>query len=261
MTASQFLKYHGGKFYLKDWIRFYLPKHELYVEPFLGGGAVLQTVRGPRVGADVNSKLINLWIQLRDSDEFVSQVQDIKYSKLVWDYWNDWKSHEPMMDPLDQAIQYLIRLRFSRGGLGTAFAWSERSRGGQPGDVNAWVNFKKSLPQIQRSILGVSFRLASFEQTLREYDSPTTCFYCDPPYLHNVRTATKAYDYEMTYSQHTDLCNMLLDIKGTAVVSGYANELYDTKFSSWARHVRNMPNNAGQGSEKARREEVLWIKE
>jgi hypothetical protein len=46
------------------------------------------------------------------------------------------KRSEPGDDAVQLAFRFLLRNRFSRGGLGRDFAWSDRPRGGQPGDLN-----------------------------------------------------------------------------------------------------------------------------
>lgn len=257
MPTPQFLKYHGGKFYLRHWIQSYLPRHQLYVEPFLGGGAVLQTVRGPRIGADIDERLINLWQMLTTSPAFEDTVRRLTYDENTWNCWHERVS--PVSDV--DAVAKLVSLRFSRGGLGTAFAWSDRLRGGQPGDVNAWENFKSALPQIRDSVREVIFEWQPYQRTFSKYDMPGTCFYCDPPYLPETRTARAAYEHEMTYKQHQELCDYLLACRGTVVISGYANHLYDCEFRNWRRVTKDMPNNSGQGSDKQRRQEVLWIKD
>ena len=255
---TQFLKYHGGKYYLKHKIRCLLPPHELYVEPFLGGGAVLQEHHGRRVGADVDKELIALWSMLRDNPDFIPTVKTIPYTLEAWDTWTS--SEKFFGSELERAIHKLISLRFSRGGLGTAFAWSERLRGGQPGDVNAWENFKKALPKIRSRIINAMFRCYDYQETFGLFDSPETCFYCDPPYYPSTRTAPLTYLHEMTKEQHEVFLEKALALRGKVVISGYSCTLYETILSGWNRYTFDMPNNAGQDEMKSRRLEVVWVK-
>lgn len=46
----------------------------------------------------------------------------------------------------------------SRGGNGDAFAWSERLRGGKPGDLNGWETRLEMLPALAQRIASVEFR-------------------------------------------------------------------------------------------------------
>lgn len=57
------LKYPGSKWRISDWIISFFPKHEVYLEPFFGSGAVffnkepsyLETIN------DLNSDIVNLF--------------------------------------------------------------------------------------------------------------------------------------------------------------------------------------------------------
>jgi DNA adenine methylase len=64
----------------------------------------------------------------------------------------------------------------------------------------------------------------------------------------------------MTDDDHAELLDVLTRCRGTVVLSGYANALYDRRLAGWQRIERDIANHAGQGAHKQRRTEVLWIK-
>jgi DNA adenine methylase len=105
-------------------------------------------------------------------------------------------------DAMDGAVRFVVRRRMSRGGLESHFAWSERLRGGRPGDLNAWETIKVESPRVADRLRGVERCQAPAVEVIREHDSPGTFHYCDPPYLHETRTARGAYRYEMTTAKH-----------------------------------------------------------
>ena len=254
------LKYPGGKSYLADTIVYHLPhgQYARYVEPFLGGGAVMLAYGArpgvQRIGSDVYPGLISLWRCLSDPS-FVSLVQKLVYTKETFEFWRDTKVYEPR----DAAIKTLVKHRFSRGGSGTSFAWSERLRGGKPGDVNAWENFVAALPSIAASVRDVTFEVRNVLDAITMYDAPDTLWYMDPPYVHGTRVSTGLYVHEMTDGQHLALAMRLRTLKGACVVSGYRHSLYDSLH--WRSVSYNVPCNQAQTATKSRREEVLWIKE
>ena len=53
-------------------------------------------------------------------------------------------------------------------------------------------------------------------------------------------------------------CDAIVTLEGKVMVSGYANELYDSRLAGWARHTFDVPNNAAGGKSKRRMTEVLW---
>jgi len=258
MKRTSLLKYPGGKSYLADRILRALPRGPWtrYVEPFLGGGAVMLAGAGrgmERIGCDVYQELITLWQELSNA-QFQVMVRDLTYTQETFDAVLAW---EPPLSSAELAVQTLVRHRFSRGGDGRSFAWSTRLRGGKPGDVNAWEGFVRELSGIARSVQDVSFENWDVLESIRRYDSPTTLWYMDPPYVHETRVSTNLYRHEMTLEQHKNLVECLRTIKGGCVVSGYRHPLYESL--GWRSIAFDMPCNQAQTAVKSRREEVLWI--
>jgi len=274
-TRTGLLKYPGGKSYLADSIVYHLPPghYTRYVEPFLGGGAVLLaygTRPGvQRIGSDMYNGLITLWRFVSRQGEliwgcdennrpyrtFLDAVQELKYNQKTFEVW---RKMAPTCE-FEDAIRTLVMHRFSRGGDGRSFAWSERLRGGKPGDVNAWENFVAALPGIAASVRDVTFEVRDVLDSIAQYDAPDTLWYMDPPYVHETRVSTALYTHEMTDAQHEALVARLRTLRGGCVVSGYRHPLYDSLH--WPSVSYNVPCNQAQTAIKSRREEVLWIKE
>jgi DNA adenine methylase len=254
------VKTHGGKYYTARRIINCFPSHRIYVEPFAGGLNVLLN-KPPavvEVASDLDGDLINLYqmIQAR-CGELTGALGALPYNPTTFDAALSWLASD---DPLWHAVGYLVRKRFSRGGLGETFAWSERLRGGRPGDENAWLTIQAELPRVADRLRGVDIRQAPAIEVVREHDGPDALHYCDPPYLHSTRTARDAYRFEMTAADHAELLDVLMDCRGTVVLSGYPSPLYDARLAGWRRITFDMANHAGQGRSKQRREEVIWIK-
>jgi DNA adenine methylase len=259
------VKTHGGKNYLARRIIKLLPSDRTYIEPFAGGLSVL--LNKPRaaveVASDLNPDLIGLYHVLQsDFGAIAGRLDPLLYDGDIFNQAASWLASN---DPLEHAIGFLVRNRFSRDGLGKDFSWSERPRGKtrpcgpQPGDKNAWETLREHLPMIAERLRGVDIRCAPAIDVIREYDRPDTTHYCDPPYLHSTRTAHNIYQFEMSTADHEELLDVLLGCRGTVVLSGYPSPLYDARLAGWRRVVFDMPNHAGQGKTKQRREEVIWI--
>lgn len=256
------LKWHGGKSYLARRIIALMPEHRVYVEPFFGGGSVL--LNKPKadleVVGDLNRRVINFWEHISAADVgFLSVIQGTRYCPKIFDTAKaaQWL---PDNSPMEEAIFFLVVNRFSRGGLGGDFAWSDRLRGGQPGDVNAWETIKEELPAIAERMAEVRTNCCEARKLMAAYDGPDTLHYLDPPYLHETRTAKKAYgEFEMDLDDHVRLLVAAEACKGTVMLSGYRSKHYDSFLAEWSRIDVDMPNHSGQGSTKQRRTECLWI--
>jgi hypothetical protein len=94
---------------------------------------------------------------------------------------------------------------------------------------------------------------------------------CDPPYVHATRVAGE-YDYEIDDRDHEDLIEMLLNIKGKAMLSGYINDIYiKLEEAGWARYDFDTVCHAagrtrltgilGEGAarERCKRVESVWL--
>jgi DNA adenine methylase len=254
------LKTHGGKHYLEGRIIPLLPEHEVYVEPCAGGlNVLINKSRSPtEIAGDIDRGLINFYCMLVDQPaRLIDRARALEYTRETF----EWACQDPEPgDKLDAALRYLVRRRFSRGGFGETFAWSDRLRGGLPGDLNSWRTILLKLPTIAERLLGVQFYRADAVHLIRRFDGPDRLFYIDPPYPHDVRTATKTYEYEMTDEQHVRLLETIVRAQGKVAISSYPNALYDEALKGWDRHEIEMPNHSGQGKAKQRRVEVLWVK-
>jgi len=261
------VKSHGGKYYLARRIVPILlsvrGQVTEYLEPCAFGASVFLAM--PRfereILGDVNPGVVNLWKVLSDEDlseELRARLSEIPYRESVFEE----AKQEGGGTIVDRAIRFLVRCRFSRGGLGQSFAWSERLRGGRPGDENAWETFRgKELPKIMERARGVQVTNDPCWWTVwQSRRRVQRLIYADPPYMRHTRTASDAYGaYEMSRLHHFWLVAALRAHSGFAAISGYRCPEYDKWLSDWRRIDFEMPNNAGQGREKQRRVESLWL--
>jgi site-specific DNA-adenine methylase len=166
-------------------------------------------------------------------------------------------------DFIDIAFHAIVRSRMSRGGLGNAFAWSERLRGGQPGDLNGWITLLADLPRISQRFRSMLVTREDFLKVTMQYRrDPAACVYIDPTYLVETRTAKKAYGpMEMTPEQHEEMLRIVQGPAAQIMISGYDSKMYRTHLDKrgWRRVEFEVPNNSGQGKTKQRRLEIVWI--
>jgi DNA adenine methylase len=255
------VKTHGGKAYLARRIIARLPGHEVFVEAFAGGLSVLLNKRPCRaeVANDLNAALMRFYRTLRArTDELLDRLAPLEYDAgtFAWAC----RDEGPPGDDLDATVRFIVRNRYSRGGLGRDFAWSTRLRGGQPGDKNAWMSIRAELPRIARRLAAVDLRCQDAFELIRELDGPGTLLYLDPPYHPSTRTARDVFEHDMSEADHDRLLDAIRRCRGAVAISGYHCPPYDDALRGWDRHEFEMPNHSGQGRTKQRRTEVLWVK-
>jgi DNA adenine methylase len=276
MIRSKPIKWHGGKHYLAPKIVALMPPHLHYVEPFFGGGAVLferdpddarlfvgdvAHLRGvSEVVNDINDRLINFWRVLQDAERFQQFRRTVEAIPLARGEWQKAHDHEYGQDPVADAVAFFVDARQSRSGLMQGYTplTRNRTRRQMNGNVSEWLRAVEGLPAIHARLRRVVIENLPALELIKREDTPRTCFYCDPPYLHSTRTATDAYRYEMSQADHQALLAVLLRCEGKVMLSGYPSELYDRTLGGWKRHTFDMPNHAAGGDAKNRETEVLW---
>lgn len=258
-------KWHGGKTYLCRRFVDLFPEHDLYIEPFAGGLSTLLNKPPAKyeIVGDLNADLIRTWRTIRDEGHSLLGI--LKTTTYRKEHFETACKMIGNSNPVIHAVAFIVRNRMSRGGLGKDFAWSDRLRGGQPGDVNGWETFiRNDLPRVIERIQDVSFQCKPAIEVIEFalYDPHHECkrplIYADPPYLHETRTHKTAYEFEMTREDHERLLSVLLDVPAKVFLSGYRSALYDEALEGWTRHEFPMPNHSGQGKVKQTRIECLW---
>lgn len=61
---------------------------------------------------------------------------------------------------------------------------------------------------------------------LGEWDGDDVTFYCDPPYVLDTRSQRKYYAVEPGDDYHESLVDVLLEVRGAVVLSGYNHRVY-----------------------------------
>ena len=177
------IKRHGGKSYQARHIASLLPPHDAYNEPFCGSAAVLFAKEPSAVEfiSDADRGVVAVFAMLRDRFcDFHSELEALDYSQGVFERWRDTPADS--LDDLNLAIRTYVVCNMSRGGLGEDFAWSDRLRGGRPGDLNAWLTKLGMLSEMSDRLEGVfvahgnAFRSITTRTTSVQGESDRRCY-------------------------------------------------------------------------------------
>ena len=255
------LRYHGGKWKLAPWIISHFPEHRVYTETFGGAASVL--LRKPRSYAevynDLDGEIVNLFQVLRNpmqSRELTRLLELTPYARSEFE-----TSYLTDGDPIEQARRTVIRSFMGFGG-GITGKWRTgfRANTTRPGTTPAhdWYGYPEALKGIVERLRGVTVENRPAKKVLIAQDSPKALHYIDPPYVIQTRQekwAGNAYRHEMTDNDHRDLAEVLHDLRGMVVISGYPCHLYDVElFPDWQRVQCNTHADGARD-----RVEVLWL--
>ena len=255
--------WYGGKFSHLNWLLPLLPNTNQYCEPFAGSAAVLLNRDPSNVETynDIDGDVVNFFRVARDRvEELTRMIALTPFSRE--EFYNAIHLPSTGVSELERARRFYVRARQARTGLAqtaTLGRWANcknTSRAGMSGVVSRWLGGVGALPEIAERLARVQIENRPALDVIRLYDDEDTLFYCDPPYLHSTRGDSKAYGFEMTDNEHTQLSAALECIKGKAAISGYRCDLMDTLYKSWKRFEAPYKH---AHSIKKMRQECLWM--
>ena len=253
MKTQRILHYPGSKWRTAEWIISYFPEHVTFVDLFCGSLAILCSKDRSKIETvnDLDSEIINLFKIIRERPvELSYAIEFTPHSREEY-----YKSYEECSDELERARRLVIRLWQGRGGKTShRTGWRSMIEHNGPLPAKEWIQFPDKITAVAERLQGVQIENQCAMKLIERYNNKKdVLLYADPPYLSSTRTTT-SYKYEMSDKQHSELLDALDDFNGSVILSGYANEMYDTKLQHWSRYTKNAVAEAG-----AKRQEIIWI--
>jgi len=278
------MRWFGGKGNMVKKILPLLPKGRLYCEPFCGAASIFWSLPDPypiEVLNDLDGRLVNLFRVLQDPDKFERLAHRIT--------WTPYARSELARaidirdsgegDDIDRAWAFMVCANFGFSGSQPARP-SEWSRSVttisrcMADPANRWRCRMRLLDWWHDRLSRVQIEQRDAIEAIEYWDTDETVFYIDPPYIAETRekTSRTVYAHEMSDDDHERLVDTLLGIKGAAVVSGYAHDIYSRlDEAGWRRiefrtgcHASGKTRTSkilgtGSAMKKSPRTEVVWV--
>lgn len=248
----QVLKYPGAKARLADWICSYIPKHDVYVEPFAGSLAVLFNKQRCHIETvnDLHGEVVNFFKVVRDNPEqLIYLIENTPYSREEY-----YKAYQESTDETERARRFCVRCW---QGFGCANLYKNGFKSGQqtnsPNPAKAWAKLAETIKVASDRLKGVQIECLPALELISRYDTENVFMYIDPPYLHGTRK-NYLYKYEMEDCEHEELLKKLVGHPGKILLSGYENEMYNDYLSGWNKAYKSTRAEGGLA-----RTEVLWM--
>jgi DNA adenine methylase len=277
-------RWFGGKGRLAKHIIPLLPKATTYVEPYAGAASVFWHLTRPypvEVLNDLNERVVNLFRVLQDREKFKELAH-----RVTWTLYSRAEFRKALAilkdtsaSDIDLAWAFFVAQNQCMGmhcvgGLDTLESnWGRvisSSARGMAESTSSWRGRMKLLTYWHQRLTRVQLDSIDALKCIQYWDTPDTLFYIDPPYVLETRK-DKAYDKDVDDSHHQTLVQLLLNIKGKAVVSGYEHSIYKPlEEAGWHKvtiptvaHAAGKTRNSGlQGMStnlaKVPRVEVIW---
>lgn len=249
------MKYPGSKWSIAKWIINFFPEHHSYMEPFFGSGAVLFSKSRSNIETvnDLDGNVVNLfeWIK-KDPERMAHEIYFTPYARQVYE---DAFAEEPK-DSFQRAVNFYTRLNMGHGFRtnGEKVGWKNDIQGRERAYASQdWCYLPEKIMQAAERLRGVQIECRPAAELIQRFNYKNVLIYSDPPYVISTRHG-KQYRYEMDDQEQDYLLDVLMAHKGPVILSGYDNELYNSKLKDWYKKETICYTQAC-----TKKKEVLWM--
>lgn len=248
------LKYPGAKNRIAGWICGFIPKHNVYLEPFAGSLAVFFNKRPARIETlnDLDGNVVNYFRVLREKPhKLAEQLALTPFSRD--EYYNAFEVNSNDTD-VERARKFAVKCW---QGFGCSNLYKNGFRSSQqsnsPHCTKEWGEIPDRLIKASKRLLNAQIENLPAVEIIKRYNTPDVFIYADPPYLTKTRKPN-LYKHEMNDKDHEELLLLLLDHPGKVIISGYDNDMYNDFLGGWHKEHKRTQAEAGNI-----RTETLWM--
>lgn len=216
------ISYYGGKQLMASRIISLFPEHNLYCEPFFGGGAVFFTKQRSNVEVinDKDVRVVNFYrICVSHFDLLKRLIDETPHSRKVHDESAHVLKNPALYSLLKQAWAFWLQTNCSFGScLFSGFAYARKKNSSE----KKLMNKKKSFSiQYKERLDCVQIECHDAIHVIKTRDTENSFFYCDPPYFN----ANMGHYGGYTEKDFEDLLVCLGSIKGKFLLSSYDSDI------------------------------------
>jgi DNA adenine methylase len=248
------IKTHSGKYYLASWIIENFPENydELqYIDMCCGGCSVFLNKK-PSEHEFINDKdkgVTAIFKALRDEPKkFIGRMKRIKYSETTFNRVLKRSQEDNFKDYYELALNEFILRRMSRNGLKKSFAWTNRIRGGKPGDINAWETIVGQLQSLADRIQNVTILNEDFCDLVSVWNEEDVFMFIDPPNLPEATDGTvNEENNEMSVEDYVKFLTLVKNSRAKVMICGHDCVLFNKHLEAWNLHKKKpAKNNSGK---------------
>ncbi len=214
--------YMGGKQRLTSLIIPLIPKHDIYCEPFMGGGAVF--ICKPKSKSEIVNDLdgmISIFYRVlqNDFEALRKRINETLYDRTIHKYAWFIKKYAHLYTDID--IAWAFFTLSSLGFSGTLDSFGCYTLGNK---AQTHQNRKELFSiGLKKRFEGVQIENTDALDLIKRRDTAKTFFYLDPPYINTAQPYSENYTTEM-YKQ---LLELLSNLKGQFLLSSFPTDILD----------------------------------
>ena len=229
MKLSKFkrypISYYGGKNQMLKYLLPLIPKHELYCEPFVGGGAKFWAKEPSKIEVinDKNGFITNFYKVIKANfDALANKIKVTLHSRQSYkEALLIYKMPEIHCE-IDKAWAMWVLANMSYGSiLGAGFGYNKKTKN----SCASKVNFKRDLFEhtdfLKKRLENTTIEHSEAHEIIYRFDTKDTYFYIDPPYIDSHQGHYEGYNSD---DFERDL-TCLSKIKGKFLLSSFDSDI------------------------------------
>jgi len=263
-------RWYGGKFRMLHILRFLIPEHVKYCEPFMGSAALLINHRRSQIEVinDMDKDLVCFMQTLADEEKgkvLIKRLFNLEYSKEVFEKAVECKkkNYEGMSD-IDRAEAVYVQITQSFNTTRKGF-----SSGAYRDTYDYRQDIRLNIPVVHKRLRNVQITNGDGIDLLRQISDDETAFaFCDPPYRAVLRGkgADRVYGCELPEEEQVRLLNTIKNAKCKIMLCGYKSEdgvdMYDEYLLPCGWHCYKLceiVKSAQNKKKKDMAQEYIWV--
>ena len=251
-TKSPVARYYGGKHSLRKPIVDLIPNHDVYVEPFFGGGSVFfyKPISKLEVINDKSSFVINFWeVVFNDNNraKLLHRLEGFVYSERIYKQAKAIHHQQNNYDEIELAWAFFVLVNMSFAGqIKAGFGYSKKLCPSYYIKTAHKIELIKNHQERNNLII---FNRDALE-VINIYQDNEDCFYyLDPPYFNSRMGHYGGYQE----SDYKALLEALAEVKGRFILSSYPSAILSDymKRLEWGYTTinRTLPTNGKRKAE------------
>ena len=265
----RFFRWYGGKIRMLEKLEALIPEHKIYLEPFVGSGALaLNHIRSPvDIVNDLDGNIANLFRVMADREmgkELISRLLNVPYDRKLFNVVREEQKNNFIgYNSIEKAVLTYIMISQSFNATRSSF-----SKGGYASTELYHQDLLNNLPKVYERLEHVKiFNVDALDLLSCYVDNGEVFAFLDPPYRHDLRgkNANRVYKCEMSETQQIKLLKIIRNSTAKILLCGYKVErgidLYDVYLLpyGWKCYkLMDVPKSAQRKSTKEIATEFVW---
>jgi DNA adenine methylase len=249
------ITYYGGKQRLSKELLRLIPQHKLYVEAFMGGGALFfrKSPSESEIINDINGEVVNFYFVLQsDFYKLQKRIKGTLHSRSLYEEASRIYNDPERYDKVTRAWAFWVvtnqgfSSRIGAWGLGTDNKMGKSLNGKR----------ERFTEELGERLKHVQIESRDAIEVIRRFDSEETFFYLDPPYFNSNCGHYRGF----LESDFLKLLEVLSHIKGKFLLSSYPSEVLDTYIEKhkWKKREKEQGFCVSHSSKKKKTELMVF---